>query len=348
MMSQGSLARNGRKEQNPSFQFYPGDFLSSNAVALMSNEAVGIYIKLLCRAWLQGGLPTSIDRLARLAQAPLERMAQAWDEEGLSECFEQVGDKLVNPRMERERRVREEFTETQKLRGQYGADIRLKRIPKGTTFEEWLLRTRESGSEGVVERPLSDPSASGSTSGEALGSPPTPSHPTPSHPIPSQTSPTEKRTRARGKNSPVSSTAELEKAAARMGLAWDSLTPKAREGLKLFAAFRDGRPKGSAHLKADAWRTQIKWAAEYGDAYLLAAEECRANQWVGMKRKYLDEASAQRRTHASSGAANGQRRAFRTARAETQAANDQNLREYVFSEDEPPGANILQIGGGDK
>lgn len=37
----------------PSFQFFPRDWLSSTAVRLMSPEARGGYVQLLCHAWLQ-------------------------------------------------------------------------------------------------------------------------------------------------------------------------------------------------------------------------------------------------------------------------------------------------------
>jgi hypothetical protein len=40
----------------PSFQFYPGDFLSDLNVQSMTDEEVGIYIKALSHCWIEDGL----------------------------------------------------------------------------------------------------------------------------------------------------------------------------------------------------------------------------------------------------------------------------------------------------
>lgn len=58
------------KDGPPSFQFYPRDFLSSRAVSLMTPEARGGYVMLLCHAWLSedpGVLPGDDESLAVLS-----------------------------------------------------------------------------------------------------------------------------------------------------------------------------------------------------------------------------------------------------------------------------------------
>lgn len=95
-------ARNGRREQRPSFQFYPQDFLASDSVAQMTHEEVGVYILLLCRAWVGPGLPVEIARVARLVGITEERFAALWAGP-LGSCFEERDGRLVNARMERER-----------------------------------------------------------------------------------------------------------------------------------------------------------------------------------------------------------------------------------------------------
>lgn len=58
------------KDRPPSFQFYPRDFITSRAVAIMTPEARGGYILLLCHAWLAerpGYLPDDDQALAALS-----------------------------------------------------------------------------------------------------------------------------------------------------------------------------------------------------------------------------------------------------------------------------------------
>lgn len=58
------------KDRAPSFQFYPRDFISSTAVALMTPEERGGYIMLLCHAWdsdSPGMLPDDDAVLAKLS-----------------------------------------------------------------------------------------------------------------------------------------------------------------------------------------------------------------------------------------------------------------------------------------
>ena len=52
--------------KSPAFQFYPGDWLSSLRVSLMTLEEEGAYIRLLCYCWKHGDLPASPEELARL------------------------------------------------------------------------------------------------------------------------------------------------------------------------------------------------------------------------------------------------------------------------------------------
>lgn len=53
------------KGKSPAFQFYPKDFLTDAAVLCMTNEEIGMYIKLLCVDWLEDGFfETAILKLA--------------------------------------------------------------------------------------------------------------------------------------------------------------------------------------------------------------------------------------------------------------------------------------------
>lgn len=52
--------------KSPAFQWYPGDYLASQRVQLMSLEEEGAYIRLLCFCWVHGSIPSDPDRCARL------------------------------------------------------------------------------------------------------------------------------------------------------------------------------------------------------------------------------------------------------------------------------------------
>ena len=55
--------------RRPSFQFYPGDWLSSLSISTFSAAEVGAYIQLLCHAWLSEdcGLPDDEQVLAQIS-----------------------------------------------------------------------------------------------------------------------------------------------------------------------------------------------------------------------------------------------------------------------------------------
>lgn len=86
----------------PFFPLYAADFLSSETVVLMDNEGVGVYVKLLCRQWIEGSLPDDTAALARLTGEPEESFARTW--EFLESRFPAGDDgRLRNPRLADER-----------------------------------------------------------------------------------------------------------------------------------------------------------------------------------------------------------------------------------------------------
>jgi uncharacterized protein YdaU (DUF1376 family) len=88
----------------PAFQFYPKDFLTDEAVAVMSDEELGFYFRCLCYAWLNDGLPADPDRLARVLGRTREHVSRMWQAVGC--CWHidlQRQDRLVNRRQEAQR-----------------------------------------------------------------------------------------------------------------------------------------------------------------------------------------------------------------------------------------------------
>jgi len=104
----------------PAFQFYPSDFLSDENVMLMSNQAVGCYIKLLCINWKQGSVPSDIETLALLCGEDGSTMARLWL--SLKPCFKaNENGRLINPRLEQERQKQINFRKERSKSGKKGA-----------------------------------------------------------------------------------------------------------------------------------------------------------------------------------------------------------------------------------
>ena len=82
-------------EQAPYFKFYVSDF--REIVDDWTAEEIGCYIMLLISAWSNNGLSTDLNRVYRI-HSDIERN---WPT--LKGKFPQVGDRLKNPRQERER-----------------------------------------------------------------------------------------------------------------------------------------------------------------------------------------------------------------------------------------------------
>jgi uncharacterized protein YdaU (DUF1376 family) len=97
----------------PAYQFYPGDFLKDENVLLMSFTEIGIYQVLLCHAWTNRGLPKDTADIAKMLKMPHQRFKKIWHEGALHNCFVAKGDRLVNPRQERERQKQDEFRRRQ-------------------------------------------------------------------------------------------------------------------------------------------------------------------------------------------------------------------------------------------
>ncbi len=111
--------------KSPAFQFYPADFLSGSKVILMSNEAVGCYIKLICHGWLEGAIPSDINAIARLCFCHSEKMATLWEE--IKPCYTthpKDATKLIHPRLEKERKKQGENKKKLTSAGKRGAKAR--------------------------------------------------------------------------------------------------------------------------------------------------------------------------------------------------------------------------------
>lgn len=88
-------------EKLPWFSFYASDFLLSPHVQAMSDQAVGVYTKLLCHSWIDEGIPSDEKTLRLLAG---KNYAEVWPE--IEDCWEphpEDPSRLINVRQEAER-----------------------------------------------------------------------------------------------------------------------------------------------------------------------------------------------------------------------------------------------------
>ena len=97
------------KNKPPAFQFYVNDWLSSPEIMLMTAAEEGAYIRLLAISWAKGGLPDDDEQLAVLS-----RLGEGWfkgSSTKIRQCFVKRGKKLVNKRLEKERKNNQTWRE---------------------------------------------------------------------------------------------------------------------------------------------------------------------------------------------------------------------------------------------
>lgn len=109
--------------RSPAFQFYPGDFLAGR-VAMYSLEEIGAYMVLLASDWTLNGLPTDVEKLAKLCRVSRRRFAGIW--QNISDQFEEHEGKLRNPRLVKERERQELWREKSSEGGKKSAKGRTK------------------------------------------------------------------------------------------------------------------------------------------------------------------------------------------------------------------------------
>lgn len=102
--------------KSPSFQFYAQDFLTG--VVYLTNEEIGIYIKMLAKQWTDEKIPKK--RLGLF-------VGLEWDmfSEELKSKFEEKGDYVINSRLEIEREKKLIFLDKQAINGKKGGRPRL-------------------------------------------------------------------------------------------------------------------------------------------------------------------------------------------------------------------------------
>ncbi len=116
--------------KRPAFQFYPGDWLGSQRVSLLTLEEEGAYLRLLASCWQHGSIPSDPDMIARL----IGKGASTTLATTLATMFQQHPNNpalLVHDRLEKEREKQDAWSEKCREGGRKSAEMR--KIGKGSS-----------------------------------------------------------------------------------------------------------------------------------------------------------------------------------------------------------------------
>ena len=116
--------------KRPAFQFYPGDWLGSQRVSLLTLEEEGAYLRLLASCWQHGSIPSAPDMIARL----IGKGASTTLATTLATMFQQHPFNptlLVHDRLEKEREKQDAWSEKCREGGRKSAEMR--KISKGSS-----------------------------------------------------------------------------------------------------------------------------------------------------------------------------------------------------------------------
>lgn len=114
----------------PAFQFYAQDFLTG--CTYLTNEEIGMYVKMLCKQWTDGNIPKK--RLGFLIGFEWDKLS-----EELQGKFQDFGEYVINERLEIEREKKQNFIEKQAKNGKKGG-----RPKKNETSEPSINKGEET------------------------------------------------------------------------------------------------------------------------------------------------------------------------------------------------------------
>ncbi|MCK5607572.1 DUF1376 domain-containing protein [Candidatus Pacearchaeota archaeon] len=159
-----------KTNKSPAFQFYPKDYLSDINVQLMTLEERGAYLQLMCHEWEEKGLPTDDDDLSILSGLGDKWFEKSGDK--IKKCFTIKKDKLIHPRLEKERKKQKTRRDVMAAASKKGVAARQRKrkevkgreildVPQGTPQD--IPQDIPQG-DGKVTSSTSSPSSSSSAS----------------------------------------------------------------------------------------------------------------------------------------------------------------------------------------
>lgn len=250
--------------RRPWFPFYVDDFWQDEAVACMSLEEVGLYVRLLSLQWREGSIPSDLDRLARICGIDGPAMARLWL--GLWPCFSQVenqADRLINRRLaeiaNRQTEVHRKLSE----QGQAGARKRWGEHGPAIAPLKPGYSIVESESEGPTTTNPLPPLGANQTDG-VEDDPASPSgEPDPPQEAKNQPS---RRKKAKKPLTPAPETFEPSKGSTEWFRRKFGTVPKTAVDLQTEKFLENHRSKGNVFVNwQSAWKTwMVNWQTDFG------------------------------------------------------------------------------------
>lgn len=114
------------RRKAPWFPFYAADWNGDEQVRLLSLEAQGAYVRLLAHSWIERSIPADPDSIGvllgdrRLGKKIWPALARFWEPKA-----DEPG-RLVNARLERERRAQDDYSAAQRERGKRGNESQVR------------------------------------------------------------------------------------------------------------------------------------------------------------------------------------------------------------------------------
>jgi|GEM_PF-3825750 len=150
------------QKKSPAFQFYAAEFLSDENVAVMSNQEVGCYIKLICYCWREGSIPSDIKRISRLCGESTQIMSDLWP--SLAPCFavtQEDRSRLIHPRLERERQKQIEHSKERSESGAKGAKSRWQKTKSATMAQPQdsngsTMAQQQKNNSSAIQEPIAN------------------------------------------------------------------------------------------------------------------------------------------------------------------------------------------------
>lgn len=154
--------------KRPAFQFYPGDWLGSQRVSLLTLEEEGAYLRLLASCWQHGSIPADPEKIARLigkgASTTLATtLATMFQPHSLNPAL------LVHDRLERERDKQDAWAEKSREGGRKSAEKRQNLKGGSTTVQPPLEGCLPNGSNQKATLLLQSTSTNNTSSNEEVG-----------------------------------------------------------------------------------------------------------------------------------------------------------------------------------
>lgn len=107
----------------PYMRLWVADLMADPPVQLMDNEEFGAYMRLLCHAWREGGIPAESGELCRLLHVTPATFRRLWKR--LEPLWQSNGNgRLINRRQEREREEAKRLARKRSRAGAAGARAR--------------------------------------------------------------------------------------------------------------------------------------------------------------------------------------------------------------------------------